>query len=63
MYKWKGDCQLVPPYGFFAAGDDVSRLPQNVIDDMIAQGRIEAIPVGATEETSSESAPIVSKGK
>ena len=62
MYRWKGECQLVPPYGFFADGDVVTSLPQNVIDDMISQGRIEAIPVGATEDPSSESAPIVKKG-
>ncbi len=37
---WIGDKRFVPPYGEFSTGDDVSHLPQTVLDDLAAQGLV-----------------------
>lgn len=53
--KWVGDKRFVPPFGEFAEGDDVSRLPQEVIDDLTAQGLVSSGVAAAQSEPVVES--------
>ena len=49
--QWIAESRFVPPFGTFSKGDDLSHLPQTVLDDLAAQGLV-ALPVPQAQAVS-----------